>query len=40
MEIKANVSKSAVMVFSKNSVEGGWKRGEHTLPKVSNYSYD
>ena len=23
--LKANVSKSAVMVFSKNSVEGGWK---------------
>ena len=22
---KANVSKSAVMVFSKNSVEGGWE---------------
>ena len=33
------MSKSAVMVFSKNSVEGGWKWGEHTLPKVSNYSY-
>ena len=28
-----------MMVFSKNSVEGGWKREEHTLPKVSNYSY-
>ena len=39
MEIKANVSKSAVMVFSKNSVEGGRKWGEHTFPKVSNYSY-
>ena len=37
--LKANVSKSAVMVFSKNPVEGGWKWGEHTLPKVSNYSY-
>ena len=35
----ANVSKSAVMVFSKNSVEGGWKWGEHRLPKVSSYSY-
>ena len=32
-------AKSAVMVFPKNSVEGGWKWGEHTLPKVSNYSY-
>ena len=37
--LKANVSKSAVMVFSKNSVEGGWKLGEHTHPRVSNYSY-
>ena len=34
------MSKSAVMVrISKNSVEGGWKRGEYKLPKVSNYSY-
>ena len=32
------LSKGAVMVFSKNSVEGGWKWGEHKLPKVSNYS--
>ena len=37
--LKANVSKSAVMVFSKSSVEGGWKCREHKLPKVSNYSY-
>ena len=28
-----------VMVFSKNSVEGGWKWGEHELRKVSSYSY-
>ena len=34
--LKANVSKSAVMVFSRNSVEGGWKLGEH---KVSSYTY-
>ena len=27
--LKANVSKSADMVFSKNSVESGWKWGEH-----------
>ena len=33
--LKANVSKSAVMVFSRNSVKGGWKWGEHKLPKVS-----
>ena len=38
--LKANVSNSAVMVFSKNSVEGGWKWGERKLPKVSNYSID
>ena len=41
--LKANVSKSAVMVCvvdgMVNSVEGGWKWGEHALPKVSNYSY-
>ena len=28
-----------VMVFSENSVESGWKRGEHKLPKVSSYTY-
>ena len=27
------------MVFSKISVEGGWKWGEHKLPKMSNYCY-
>ena len=37
--LKANVSKSAVMVFSRNSVEGRWKWGEHKLPKVSSYTY-
>ena len=31
MEIKANGSKGAVMVFSRNSVEGVWKWGEHKL---------
>ena len=30
------MSKSAVMVFS---VEDGWKRGKHKLPKVTSYSY-
>ena len=24
---------------SRNSVEGGWKWGEHKLPKVSSYTY-
>ena len=38
-KLKANVSKSAVMVFSRNSVEGGWKWGERNLPKVSSYTY-
>ena len=36
--LKANVSKSAVMVFSKNSVEDGWKWGQHILRKVSSYT--
>ena len=30
--LKANVS--AVMVFSRNSVEGGWKWGEHKCQAV------
>ena len=34
-----NVIKSAVMVFSKDAVNGCWKWGEHSLPKVSSYSY-
>ena len=33
------MGKSAVMVFSKDRVEGRWKWGEHELPKVSNYCY-
>ena len=37
--LKANVGKSAVMVFSKDRVEGRWKWGEHELPKVSTYCY-
>ena len=27
------------MVFSINSVEGGWKWREHNIPKVSSYTY-
>ena len=27
------------MVFSRNSVEGEWKWGEHPLPRVSKYTY-
>ena len=29
----------AVIVFSKDAVNGCWKWGEHSLPKVSSYSY-
>ena len=36
--LRANVIKSAVMVFSKYAVNGCWKWGEHSLPKVSSYS--
>ena len=31
--LPTNVSKSAVMVFSKDAVNGCWKWGEHSLPK-------
>ena len=37
--LRANVIKSVVMVFSKDAVNGCWKWGEHSLPKVSSYSY-
>ena len=37
--LRANVIKSAVMVFSKDAVNGCWKWGEYSLPKVSSYSY-
>ena len=37
--LRANLIKSAVMVFSKDAVNGCWKWGEHSLPKVSSYSY-
>ena len=33
------MGKSAVMVFSKDRVEGRWKWGEHDLTKVSSYCY-
>ena len=33
------MGKSAVMVFSKDRVEGRWKWGEHVLPTVSSYCY-
>ena len=34
--VKANVSKSAVMVFATDPVEGSWKQGEDALPNISN----
>ena len=37
--LRVNVIKSAVMVFSKDVVNGCWKWSEHSLPKVSSYSY-
>ena len=33
------MSKSAVMVFSKDAANGCWKWGEYSLPIVSSYSY-
>ena len=33
------MSRSAVMVFSKDVVNGCWKWGEYSLPIVSSYSY-
>ena len=35
----ANVIKSAVMVLSKDAVNGCWKWGEYSHPRVSSYSY-
>ena len=37
--LKANVTKSAVMVFAKEAVEGTWKWGEHDLPTAAKYTY-
>ena len=36
--LKANVSKSTVMVFARDA-EGDWKWGENSLPKVCKYTY-
>ena len=38
--LKANVSKSAVMVFARDAVEGSWKWGEDVLPNVSYLGID
>ena len=37
--LRANVNKSAVMVFSKQAVKSQCKWGEHDLPVVSSYRY-
>ena len=37
--LQANVSKSAVMVFSRSTVKGDWVWGKHKLPNVSSYTY-
>ena len=37
--LKANVSKSAVMVFAREQDKGEWVWGEHKLPRVCSYSY-
>ena len=37
--MKANVSKCAVVVFSKSKVPGSWTWGEHTIPQASSYCY-
>ena len=38
-KLRANMSKCAVMVFSKDAVNGCWKWGEYSLPILSSYSY-
>ena len=37
--LKANVSKSAVVVFARELVEGSWNWGEQALPRLSKYAY-
>ena len=37
--LKANVSKSAVVVFARELVEGSWKWGQQTLLRLSKYTY-
>ena len=38
-KLKVNVSKCAVVVFSKSKVPGSWTWGEHTIPQASSYCY-
>ena len=37
--LKANVSKSAVVVFARELVEGSWNWGEQALPRLSKCTY-
>ena len=37
--LKANVSKSAAIVFARNQEEGEWMWGEHRLYRVCSYRY-
>ena len=37
--LKANVSKSAVVVFARELLEGSWNWGEQALPRLSKYTY-
>ena len=37
--LKANVSKSEVMLFARESVDWAWKWKERFLPRVSKYTY-
>ena len=39
LRLKANVSKCAVVVFSKSKVSGSWTWGEHTISQSSSYCY-
>ena len=34
------MSKCAVMVFARESVDGAWKWREHVLPRVSNFFFN
>ena len=37
--LRANVNKSAVLMFGKDKIKGKWNCGDHMLPIVSNYTY-
>ena len=37
--LRANASKSAVVVFARELVEGSWNWGEQDLPRLSKFTY-